>query len=114
MSEPGTPRSERLFWHIMALVMTGVAFSTALIHDPPASITFWLAALVFAFALFRLSLRIDLTAGWNRLWLVGAAGLYGFVGYRAYQKLRYRSAALPPDGSRNKANSPPAGSGDEV
>lgn len=48
MSEPGTPRSERLFWHIMALVMTGVAISTALNHDPPASITFWLAALVIA------------------------------------------------------------------
>jgi len=55
-----------------------------------------LAALAFAFALFRLSLRIDLTAGWNRLWLAGAAALYGFVGYRAYQKLRYGSAEAPP------------------
>lgn len=54
------------------------------------------AALAFAAALLRLSLRVDLTAGWNRLWLVGAAALYGFVGYRAYQKLRYGAAELPP------------------
>jgi hypothetical protein len=55
-----------------------------------------IAALGFAFALFRLSLRFDLTTGWSRLWLVGAAALYVFVGYRAYQKLRYGSAVAPP------------------
>jgi hypothetical protein len=47
------------------------------------------AATAFAVGLWSLSRRIDLSAGWNRLWLVGAGLLFLLVAYRAYRKWRF-------------------------
>lgn len=48
-----------------------------------------LGAVVVGVALFQGAAKVDLTAGWNRLWLVAATLYYALLAYRVYQKLRY-------------------------
>jgi len=53
---------------------------------------FWITGFGGAAWLYRLLRHSDWTAGWNPLWLLGAAVFYGWLGYCVYVKLRYSPA----------------------
>ncbi len=63
-----------------------------------SKISWWqlaLAALAVPFLLGSFTDYDQLTVGWNRLWLVGAAVYYPMLAYQAYGKLRLNSAQAP-------------------